>query len=258
MKRQIKSPHKINWKMYSLILAISVLTMIIAVVLYEKNQNTIFDVTKNLVFGCVASTLVAFLIEIENVKEKNEKAFSVYDAVYSDLQCQIMLYLDTWSRLCCVAFKDKDYRQEKHTWMEWYDITKTNYLKCDNNRQTELMHFFNDQLILCIDGVEKSLRQIEGQRYILNINGVYDESLKRILSDYSFEFYAAKLTLEREYDKDDFWRSFDAIKEDLINYINNWVDIKYFNYCKFKPYGFYDDKSEILRAILESEQIEKK
>ena len=60
----------------------------------------------------------------------------------------------------------------------------------------------------------------------LNINGIYDEGLRKILEDYSFEFYAAKLILEREYDKADFWKSFDAIKQDLIKYIYNWIDSK--------------------------------
>jgi len=39
----------------------------------------------------------------------------------------------------------------------------------------------------------------------------------------------------------------------LINYIYNWVDIRYYNYCRFKPYKFHDDKSETMRAMLESE-----
>ena len=35
--------------------------------------------------------------------------------------------------------------------------------------------------------------------------------------------------------------------------IYNWVDIRYYNYCRFKPYKFHDDKSETMRAMLESE-----
>ena len=122
----------------------------------------------------------------------------------------------------------------------------------DTERQ-ELMQFFTEQLMDSIEGIEKSLKQIDSQQYILNINGIYDEGLRKILGDYSFEFYAAKLTLGREYDKADFWKSFDAIKQDLINYIYNWVDIRYYNYCRFKPYKFHDDKSETMRAMLESE-----
>lgn len=55
--------------------------------------------------------------------------------------------------------------------------------------------------MVSIDGIEKALKQIENQQYILNINGIYDEDLRTILEDYSFEFYAAKLTLGRVYEK---------------------------------------------------------
>lgn len=170
-----------------------------------------------------------------------------------DLKFQISWYVETWARLCSVAFKDEDYRQEKHTWIEWYEITKSKFAECDDNRQAELMQFFTEQLMDSIEGIEKSLKQIDSQQYILNINGIYDEGLRKILGDYSFEFYAAKLTLGREYDKTDFWKCFDAIKQDLINYIYNWVDIRYYNYCRFKPYKFHDDKSETMRAMMESE-----
>lgn len=257
MKRHINNPYKMNWKMYSLIGGISVLIMIIAVICNDITDSLISDIVKNLSFGCVASTIVAILIEIGNIKEKNEKANSVYDAVYTDLKYQIMWYVETWARLCSVAFKEEDYRQEKHTWIEWYEITKSKFAESDDSRQAELIHFFNEQLMVSIDGIEKALRQIESQQYILNINGIYDEDLRTILADYSFEFYAAKLTLGRDYDKDDFWNSFDAIKQDLVNYIYNWTDIRYYNYCRFKPYNFYEDKTEIIRAMLESEKNSK-
>jgi len=243
--------------MYGLIGGISLLMMIVAVIWNTITGSVISDIVKNLGFGCVASTLVALLIEVGNIKEKNEKANSVYDAVYIDLKCQIMWYVKTWARLCSVAYKDEDYSKEMHTWIEWYEIIKSKFAECDDNRQAELMYFFNEQLRVSIEGIEKALKQIDSQQYILNINGIYDEKLRGILADYSFEFYAAKLTLGKDYDKEDFWRSFDAIKKDLVNYINNWVDIRYYNYYRFKPNDFIDDKTEIIRAMMESEKSNK-
>lgn len=239
--------------MYGLIGGISVIIMIIAVIYNEIAYCLITDVVKNLAYGCVASTLVAFLIEIGNIKEKNANANNVYDAVYIDLKYRIMWYVETWARLCSVAYKDENYREEKHTWIEWYEITKSKFEECDEDTQAKLIHFFNEQLMDGVKGIEKSLKQIDTQQYILYINGMYDEELNKILKDYSFEFYAAKTTLERKCDKDEFWRAFDAIKKDLVNYIYNWVDIRYYNYYRFEPYGFLDE-TEMIRAMLESEK----
>ncbi|MFR7714781.1 MAG: hypothetical protein ACLU09_00590 [Clostridium sp.] len=254
MKRHINNPYKVNWMLYSLIGGISVLIMIVAVIWNNCTHDVISDVVKNLAFGCVASTIVALLIEIGNVKEKNEKANSIYDAVFRELQFRILDFVRVWSRLCSVAFKDIDYYQEKHTWLEWYEITKNNFFECDENRRDELMIFFNDQILYTLDNIDKTLKQIDEQQYILNINNVYNESMKNILGDYTFEVYGAKLTLEKDYNKCDFWKSFDAITKDFQKYIYNWIDIRYYNYCRFKPYGFYDDKAEVIRAVLESEK----
>lgn len=73
MKRHINKPYKMNWKMYSLIGGISVLIMIIAVICNDITDSLISDIVKNLSFGCVASTIVALLIEIGNIKEKTKK-----------------------------------------------------------------------------------------------------------------------------------------------------------------------------------------
>lgn len=56
--------------MYGLIGGVSMLIMIIAVIRDADTGNLFLDVVKNLAFGCVASTIVALLIEIGNVKEK--------------------------------------------------------------------------------------------------------------------------------------------------------------------------------------------
>lgn len=257
MRKHINNPHKVNWKMYSFIGLISVLIMIVGVIWYDCTKSIASDILKNLAFGCVASTLVALLIDIGNIREKNEKINNVYDSVYQELQFCIMRYIETWSNLCCVAYEDGNYRQEKHTWTEWYEITKSEFAQCDENRQDELIRFFGEELLYGVEKIEKAIKQIEDQQYVLNINDVCDDGLKNILSDFSFEFYAAKLTLKRDSDKKDFWRSFDAIEQDLVKYIYNWVDIRYYNYCRFKPYKFFEDKTELKRAIVESEQKSK-
>lgn len=240
--------------MYGLIGGASVLIMVIAVFQNNLTHGFISDIIKNLALGCVASILVALLIEIGNVKEKNEKANNIYNSVYADLQCQIRWYVETWGRLCSVAYKDENYFQESHTWFEWYELTEENFSKCDSPRQKELMNFFYDQLKVGIDGIENALKQIDSQQYILSINEIYDDALQKILRDYRFEFDAAKMTLESDYIKGDFWGSFDAINKDLVMYISNWVDIKYYNYYKFKPYEFFSDSTELLCAIQESEK----
>lgn len=97
MKRHIENPYTVNWKMYGLIGGISLFIAIVSAIQNYSSHGLISDIVKNLSLGCVASTIVALLIEIGNVRDKNEKANSIYDAVYSDLRLQILWYLKTWA-----------------------------------------------------------------------------------------------------------------------------------------------------------------
>ena len=124
MKKHILNPYKVNWKMYGLIGGISVLVMIFAVSWNNDTNSSISDVIKNLAFGCVASTLVALLIEIGNTKEKNEKANSIYNAVFFELQYRILDYVKKCKRFWFEELKGKKYREEINTGVEWLEITK--------------------------------------------------------------------------------------------------------------------------------------
>jgi len=37
-----------------------------------------------------------------------------------------------------------------------------------------------------------------------------------------------------------FWTHLDAITKDLVNYINNWSDIQFYNTDSFAPFKFFD------------------
>lgn len=255
LQKQIQNPYKVNWRLYVSIGGLSVLAMVIAIAWDNYATCILSGTMENLALGCVASVIIALLIEIGNVKDKNIKANNIYDAVYSDLKFQIMWFIASWAELCCVAYKDVDYYKEKHKWTEWYELTRNKYAKCDEKQQFELMHFFRDELMQCVDGVERAINQIEAQQYLLNINDICNQQMENILKDFSFEFRAAKMNLDGNLSVQEFWKGFDAINDDLENYINNWVDIKYYNFCRFKPYKFHEDSYEIARAIVASDGI---
>lgn len=258
MKKQIKNPNKLNWKMYIIIILCLTASMIIVVYWDSRVGSTVSAVFENLTLGALASALVALFIEIGNVNDKNIKSNSVYDAVYGALKFQIAQYASIWAEVCAVAYKDKDYELKKYTWLEWYALTKTNFYACDEAKKIELLDFFKGRLLYSLTNLEQEISQINSQQYILTIHDVLNDDMKKILGDFHFEFQNAKfrLDLENELDIECFWNLFDAINEDIRRYINNWVDIGFYNYLKFSPYKFGYDSNEIIEAILKSEPSE--
>lgn len=81
----------------------------------DLNQcsNKIIDIIKNISFGCLASTIVAWLLEIFNVREKNQKIGQVYEMVYAELKYRILSYIQTWGEFYVTSSKCDE--KEKHT-----------------------------------------------------------------------------------------------------------------------------------------------
>lgn len=256
MKRTISNPHKVTHKTYIVLTIVATIALIISLIIpstaAESSLNSftiISEVIRNLSYGCIASTLVAWIIDCVNTKNLNKKANAIYDTVYSELKWQIGFCIASWAELCSVCFKDCDYYEQKNTWLDWYLIVKTNYSKADTDRQQQILPFFYDHLSKSVEAVNRAIAKIQSQLYILTVNDAMNEKMDQILSDLQFEFYACSLDLSHRDASDCFWENMDAIVADLKKYISNWLDIQYYNFLRFKPYKFWNDKNDVLEAI---------
>lgn len=264
MKKDIKNPYKVNKKMYSILLFVFSLTLIFSYVLvsplllkYCKSLkpiiHSISDLIKNISFGCIASIIVAWLIDESNVKKENIRANQIYDAVYRDLKYSIQAYIETWAEMFKIAFKEDENCKEGKTWFEWYELTKNNATKYDYERQKELKNFFKPILKERVSNVKESVNNLLDKYQELLINNIINDELKNIIKDFQFEFTAAEYYLNTKQTEMDFWRYFDAINKDLKNYIDNWTDIKYYNLLEFNPWELNNNLVELLKASIKTE-----
>ena len=253
MKRAIENPYNVSHKIY--ISLIVIFAIILCTILFAPLgiNALVIDIIKNLSYGCIASTVVAWLIDCANIRTANKKANNTYDAVYAELKFRIGAFVGAWSQLCKVCFKDKDYDEHKKTWIEWYETVKLNYYKSDADRQKQILDFFYDELTYYASLVNESLKYIQTQQYVLTINDAMNDNMRSILSDFQFEFHALELDLEHRDSAELFWEHMDAITNDLTKYINNWSDIRYYNSLKFLPYKFLGDRNDIIHAVILSE-----
>lgn len=143
MFEKIKGPYKVNHKFYMLLLAIFILSLMIS---FNLPNHDCQDIIKNLSYGCIASTFIAWLIEIENAKSQNLKYMTIYYSIYSDFKFQVTLFLRIWAEICKVCFKESEYENEFHTWIEWYTIFKKEIESLDTNKQAELIEFTKREL----------------------------------------------------------------------------------------------------------------
>ena len=253
MKQEIKNPYKLNIKLYFLLLIIFILSLYIGIKLQIQGQCKIAaDIIKNLSFGGIASTIVAMIIEIGNIREKNERFNNTYLFMYSELMFNIRKYIGCWSEICCIILGKSNLKNKKLRWIEWYELAKETLSKRDNSQYDETLKFLRTMLCMDVDYVNKSLHVILEQKAILKINDIYDTNMDKIIRNFLFEFECMKKELERISELTEFWRVLDALNKDIKNYINDWSDIKYYNYLEFKPYEFYENYEDIIFAIKKS------
>ena len=96
MLTSFKTPYKVNKPFYIILTVVLIVTLIFSVILSNCTFNiikAISEIVKNLAYGCIASTIVAWLIDEINIRDKNEKAQKIYFEVFTQLECTLSSYI---------------------------------------------------------------------------------------------------------------------------------------------------------------------
>ena len=103
-------------KLYMAVILLSLLGIVASYFVpykFESMQDSNWmDLLKNISFGCFTSTLVSAWIEKANIKGSNDKNNKMYHEIYLDLQFSIRSYVESWSRIYYVIFREEDVKTE--------------------------------------------------------------------------------------------------------------------------------------------------
>ena len=136
MKKNCNKPYNVNHRLYICLTILFTITLFISLCMPDDNwYQNIHDILNNLSYGCIASVVVAWLIDCANVNNQNKKSAAIYNLVFEDLKGNLVCFIGTWANICYQSFNKFDYHREKHTWIEWYDIFKENYEKMEDNEE---------------------------------------------------------------------------------------------------------------------------
>ena len=107
-----RKPYKMEVKLYMAVILLSLLGIVASYFVpykFESMQDSNWmDLLKNISFGCFTSTLVSAWIEKANIKGSNDKNNKMYHEIYLDLQFSIRSYVESWSRIYYVIFREED------------------------------------------------------------------------------------------------------------------------------------------------------
>lgn len=200
-------------------------------------QN-IHDILNNLSYGCIASVVVAWLIDCANVNNQNKKSAAIYNLVFEDLKGNLVCFIGTWVNICYQSFNKFDYHREKHTWIEWYDIFKENYEKMeDNEEKCKIIEDVSNKLQLSIKSFKASYHELMSEQFLLATNELINLDLRYTLRSMEQEF--AFLDYQLHVEDSDKIKLLNIVCKNIEFYINQWDDIKHFNSVSFSPQKFY-------------------
>ncbi len=83
-------------------------------------KNMIYEIVQNISLGCLASVIVAWVLEFKNVRDKNKLHDKLYSSAYYELYFVIVNYLEIWANLCTATFKEETNKKERRIWYLWY------------------------------------------------------------------------------------------------------------------------------------------
>lgn len=252
MLTSFKTPYKVNKPFYIILTVVLIVTLIFSVILSNCTFNiikAISEIVKNLAYGCIASTIVAWLIDEINIRDKNEKAQKIYFEVFTQLECTLSSYIGLWAEAYyCLSHSEKELLA-KHTWIEWFELCKNLVLREENEQIEDQLAFIISHLENVVTQINTSIGYIKSQYVILEINDVLNDEIREIIRNFNFEFGHLDFKLLIKDGPEEFFKWLTAINNDVERYIWDWRDIRFFDYVHFSPYRLLDDKSEIRFAI---------
>lgn len=257
MKKIIEKPYKINWKLYIVLITISLSFIFLGFNCTFYNNSNFWEVVKNIGFGCLASTIVAFIVEVSNVNDKNIELSKLYEATYVDLKSAILRYIQIWSEICYLIEDQKKYKEEKKKWNEWYDIAKILYFSSSEEKKQRIKNFIAEgSLNFILNEINRKVDFLLSQKPLLSINNIYNNEMDSIIKNFEFVFKCCKNEIINIKNMENFWHMFDALNSDILIYIDSWQDIAYYNNLEIQPYCIFDS-NEYAKAMIKS-KIKKK
>lgn len=221
MKKQ-----KVNWVIY-LILDLVSLGIVFFSLLIAENLKY-FTIVSGIGCGAFASVMVALLIEIFNVSQKNKRNHFIFESYFSKLYFNFACLLSSFEIVCD---KEKKENTSKQCWFNWLERIIEEQLS--NNSPSKSKH-----IIEILQKTEDEFIRIEESKLqLLNIDIIEDMefvSLKNIQLDL--------LTIKNELKRDETdWAIIKMVIPELKENIEKSKILKKFNRVVYK-----DDLSDLI------------
>ena len=214
MKKQ-----KVNWLLYLILSILSI--KIIVTSLLVKNCDDWFTIISGIGCGAFASVVTAYLIELANVSQRNQKNIDIFEICFGKLYFSFAQLLSSLTIAC-----DKE-KQKNVGELYWFDWIEKIIEEQSANPIPSVGNFLIDKL----KNVEKELEKVEENKLLLLSQDLIENTeiialmeIKLDLSVIKSELSTAKIN----------WSNIKLIIPELKQHIEESKVLKNFNRVSYK------------------------
>ncbi len=210
---------KLNWILY---LFLGILSIgIISLSLLVKTSTELFTIISGIGCGAFASVIIAFLIELVNVFNKNRKNISIFESYFCNLYFSFVQLLSSFKIAC-----NKENRENvgELFWFEWLE-------KMAEEQSVASVASLKEFLIGKLEDAEKQFIKIEENKLLLLGQDLLEDT--EIISLMEIKLDLSVIKEELKVSKTN-WENIKLIIPELKEHIGQSKVLKKFNCVSYK------------------------
>lgn len=230
-------PYKPNYFLYVIMLGGLI---ILRVCLVSNHPTYLMNILSDFAVGGLASTLVAFMIDLASCRQKNQELVqnrvSAFRMVYTSILTNLELFADVFN----CSLRNKEDESPALTLEEWIETYKCKVDSLEPARKEEVKRFIVETAVAGYELTRKEINKLLDARFLLQVSSVMDEDAYYTLRELEGEFSGTQMLVNFTQDINEKEKYIIDLSTWIFNWVKSQSEISRFCVLKFGPMGLYD------------------
>ena len=230
-------PYKPNYLLYILL---SSCLIILRIYLLSFTPTDFINIIGDFATGGLASTLVAFMIDLSTSRKKNQEIAMNRASAYRLVYISIITSLRLFATVCKICLSNDENKNLKLNFEEWLETYKSRVAIVEAARKDEIVRFLVDQAIMEYELTRKEICKMLDARFLLQVNSLMNENAYFALHELDSELSSTQTLLKYSQDVQEKETHIINMSTWMFEWVKSNSEISRFCDIKFSPMDLFD------------------